>query len=70
MFLIIETYFNSLTRQGVGHGYFSEPSKSILIMHLDNLEARKVFSACHGLRVCMGVRYIGGYIRDDKSESD
>ena len=28
-FLIIETYFNSLTRQGTVRGYYPEPSKSI-----------------------------------------
>ena len=32
-FAIIETYFNLLTRQGLGRGYYTEPSKSILIVH-------------------------------------
>ena len=33
----IETYFNFLTRQGPGHGYYLEPSKNILIVHPENL---------------------------------
>ena len=32
-FAIIEIYFNSLTHQGPGRGYYSKPSKSVLIVH-------------------------------------
>ena len=32
-FVIIETYFNSLTRQGPGCGYNPEPYKSVLMVH-------------------------------------
>ena len=46
-FAIIENYFNLLTRQGPVCGYYPKPSKSILIVHLDNLEARKNFGARH-----------------------
>ena len=62
MFSIIETYFNSLTHPGSGHGYYIEPPKSVLIVHMENLDPRKVFEACHGFKVCMGARYIRGYI--------
>ena len=50
---IIETYFNSLTRQGLGHRYYPKPSKIVLILHLDNLVAGKVFGLHHGFKVCM-----------------
>ena len=56
----IETYFNLLTRQDPGHGYYPEPQTSVLIVNLDNLEAGKVFGARHRFKVCMGARYLGG----------
>ena len=40
-FAIIETYFNSLTRQGPGRGYHLKPPKSVLIVHPDNLKTVK-----------------------------
>ena len=38
-FIIIYTYFNFLTHQGTGRGYYPEPSKIVLILYPDNLEA-------------------------------
>ena len=38
-FAILETYFYSLTRQGLGRGYHPKPSKSIPIVRPENLEA-------------------------------
>ena len=67
-FVIIETYFNLLTNPGPGHGYYPELSKSVLIVHPDNIEAGKLFGTCRGFKVCTGVRYLGGYIGDDKSK--
>ena len=43
-------------------------SKSILIVRPENIEAGKVFGRRHIFKVCTGARYLGGYIRDDKSE--
>ena len=51
-FARIETYFNSLTHQGPGNGFDPKPSKSVLIVHPENLEAGKEFRACaqaHGI---------------------
>ena len=44
-FANIELYFNSLKLFGTGRGYYPEPSKSVLILHPDHLEAGKS-SAC------------------------
>ena len=66
----IETYLNSLTRQGLGRGYYTELSKSVLIAHPENLESRNEFGARHGLKVCKGACYLWGYIGDDKSNSN
>ena len=70
MFAIIETSFNSLTRQGPGSGYYPELSKSVLIVHLENLNSGKMFGTRHVFKVCMCVHYLGGYIGDDKSNSN
>ena len=59
-FARIETYFNSLTRQVPGRGYYPKPSKSVLIIRPDNLEAGKEFRERHGSKVCTGARYLGG----------
>ena len=67
-FARIETYFDSLTRQVPGRGYYYELSNSILIVHSENIDARKEFGARHEFKVCTGARYIGGYIGDGDSK--
>ena len=69
-FVKIETYFNSLTLQGLGGGYHPKSSKSILIVHPENIKVGKVFGERHGFKVCTGARYLGGYIGDNQSKSD
>ena len=54
MFVIIETCFNSLTHQVPGRRYYLEPSKSILIVHPEDIGVRKEFGARHGFKVCTG----------------
>ena len=39
-----------------------------MIVHPDNPEARKMFGASHGFKVCTGAHYLGGYIGDDNSK--
>ena len=70
MFTIIESYFNLLTRQGPGHGYHPKTSKSVLIMHPENIKAVKTFGERHGFKICTGARYLGGYIGDNNSNID
>ena len=50
MFTIIKAYFHSLTRQGPGRGYYTKPSKSVLIVHPYNPEAVKLLGRVTGLR--------------------
>ena len=69
-FARLATYSDSLTRQGPGFRYYPKPYKSVLIVCPDNLEAGKIFRAHHRFRVCTGARYLGGYIRDDKSKQN
>ena len=69
-FTRIEAYFNSLKRNGPGRGYHPEPSKIVLIVHLNNPESGNGISLCHGFKVCAGTRYLGGYIGDDEFKRD
>ena len=70
MFVILATYFDSLIREGPGRGYYLEPSKSVLTVRPENLEAAKEVGARHEFKVCTGTQYLGSYIGDDKSKRD
>ena len=70
MFAILETYFDLLPHQVPVRGYHPKPSKSVLIVCPDNIEAGNFFGRRHGFKVCTGARYLGGYIKDDESKRD
>ena len=59
-------YFNSVILLGLGHRYYPEPSKSVLILHPNNTESGKRFGLRHGFKFCTGVHYLGGFIGDDE----
>ena len=69
-FAIPETFFDLLTHQVPGQGYHPETSKRVLIVRPENIDSGKLFGARHLLKVCTGARYIGGYIRENKSKHD
>ena len=46
-FTRLETYFDSLTREGAGRSYHPKPTKSILIVQPNNIEAGRVFIRRH-----------------------
>ena len=50
-FARLKIYFDLLTRQGPGRGYHPEPSKIILIIRPENIEAGKLFGRSHGFNV-------------------
>ena len=53
-----ETYFNLLTCQGLGRGYYPKPSKRVLIVHLENIKAGKVFQIhCSGFGTALRVTH-------------
>ena len=70
MFARLETYFDSLTRQGPVKRYHPEPTKSVLITRPVNLEVEKMFGERHGFRVCTGACYLEGNIGDNKSKQN
>ena len=61
-------YCNSLKFNGPARGCYPEPTKIIMIVHPNNLEAGELFGVHRGFKVCTGARYLGGYIRDNESK--
>ena len=70
IFSNVELYFNSLKRLGLGHGYYPEPSKRVLIVHPHNIKYKKMFGLRNGFKVCTDLRYLGGFIGDNESKHD
>ena len=69
-FARLETYFDSITHQGLGRGYHRQQSKSVLIVRPENLEAVKLFGRRHRFKVLTGARYLGDYIGENESKRD
>ena len=63
-------YFNLLKWLGPGRGYYLKPSKIVLIVHLDNIEAVKLFVLSHRFKVCTVTHYLGDFIGYDKAKRD
>ena len=63
-------YFNLLKRNVPDQGYYPNPNKSVIVVHLNNIKLGELFYASHRFRVCTGACYIGGYIMDDKSKGN
>ena len=70
MFANIKLYVNSLKLFGPGCGYYPKPSKTILIVHQNNLKYGKRFGLRHEFKVFTAACYLGSLIRDDKSKRD
>ena len=68
MFRKREDYINSLKQAGLDCSYFPELTKSVLIVHLDNIEAEIFFGEHHRLKFCTGPHYLGGFIGDKASK--
>ena len=64
----LEIYFNSLKCNGLTWRYYPKTTNIILIVHPGIIEARELFGAHHGFKVCTGANYVGVYIGDDESK--
>ena len=43
-----------------------QSSKIFLIEHPESLKYGKMFGVSHRFKVCLGARYLGGFIEDDE----
>ena len=68
MFDHLDNYFKALKRKVPERGYFSDPTKKIIVVHPQNPESGEEFRRRHGFRVCTSACCIWGYIRDDKNK--
>ena len=64
----LERYFKSLKHDDPSRGYYTEPTKSILVVYPQNHKVGELFCQSHGIKVCTGARYLGCYIRDGVSK--
>ena len=53
----LKNYFKALKCNGLERGYYPDPTKSILVVHPQNLEFGVEFRQRHGFKVCTGARY-------------
>ena len=58
----IMRYFTTLCDKGPARGYFPEPTKSIIIVKPQSVEAAKAKFAHLGFKVVTGARYLGGHV--------
>ena len=56
-FSIIEAYLHSLERHGLGQGYYLKHAKTIMIVHTNNIKARKCLAYVMDL-MCVQERVI------------
>ena len=70
MYSNIELYFNFIKKSGLGCGYYPDPCKRVMILHLDNIGAGKLFVLRSGFKVCTGAHYVGVFMGYDESKFD
>ena len=57
-------YILFIKLNGLEQGYYPDPTIGIIIVHLENIEAGKLFGARHIFQA----RYLRSYITDEKSK--
>ena len=67
-FEAIEDFFNLLVEEGPARGYFPEPTKSILVVKPQLVEAAKLRFEPLGFKISTGDRYLGGFLGDSTSQ--
>ena len=63
-------YITTLCDEGPARGYFPEPTKSILIVKPQSVEAAKAKFAHLGFDVVTGARYLGGHVGTAESKGE
>ena len=61
-------WLSSLTENGPKYGYYSEPSKSYLVVHSNFVEKGHQLFDWFGIRIVEGRRYLGGFIGSDEGK--
>ena len=65
----IMAHFRDLQLKGPARGYFSNPTKSILVVSEKNVPRAKAYFRGMGIKVVTGSRYLGGYIGELETEA-
>ena len=67
-FTKILEHLRGLPARGPSRGYYPDPTRIILVVALVNVARVEEFFRGLGIKVVMGHRYLGGYIRDKEAE--
>ena len=61
-------HFRDLQLKGPARGYFTDPTKSILVVSEQNVPRDKDYFRGMGVQVVTGSRYLGGFIGERETE--
>ena len=61
-FEVIRHYLDDFMMQGNPHGYFPEPTKSVLVISPRNVLKAEVFFRGYRLQIVTWGRYLGGFV--------
>ena len=67
-FGVVMPHFRDLQLKGPAQGYFSEPTKSILVVSVQNLPRATEFFRGMGVQIVTGSRYLGGFVGEWETE--
>ena len=64
----VMAHFRDLQLRGPARGYFSEPTKSILVVAERNVPQAKAYFRGMEIQVVTGSRYLGGFVGERETE--
>ena len=64
----VQAHLRDLQARGPSHGYYPEPTKSILVVTMGNVARAEEHFSGLVIRVVTGHRYLGGFIGDTGAE--
>ena len=61
----LKQWLQQVVNEGMKYGYYPEPKKSFLIVHLDHVDEAKRCFEQSALKIVTGKRYLGGFVGDE-----
>ena len=57
----LERYSKAIKNNGLERGYYPDPTKMILVVHIQKLKEGRLFGGHQRFKVCTGAHYLGDY---------
>ena len=67
-FEAVMSHFRDLHLKGPARGYFTEPTKSILVVAEQNVPRATEYFRGMGIKIVTGSRYLGGFVGERETE--